>query len=79
MGELFKTVAQLEGSKKDLESQISNIASLLHHLRSSSTHSTSRSRPSTPTRSIKVSQRRASTPAWSAAALSPNADGRGGN
>ena len=76
MGELFTTMARLEGSKKDLESQISNVASLLHHVRSSSSHSTSRSRPSTPTRPSRASHRRASSPAWSATAFSPNATGR---
>ena len=55
MGEVFSTMARLEGAKKDLETQISNVASLLHHVRSSSAHSTSRSRPSTPNRSSRAS------------------------
>ena len=79
MGELFTTMARLEGGKKDLEAHISNVASLLHHVRSSSAHSASRSRPSTPpTRSSRASHRRASSPAWSGLASNASAGGGGG-
>ena len=64
MSELFTTMARVEGSKKDLEAKISNVASLIHHVRSSSAHA--RSRPSTPTRTPRASSthaaRRASSP-----------------
>ena len=48
LGELFNTIAKLEGAKKDLESKINHVASLLHHVRSSSNSRSSR--PSTPTK-----------------------------
>jgi chromosome segregation ATPase len=68
MGEFFATIARLEAAKSDLESKILNVASLLHHVRSStSTSNRSRSRPSTPNRS---SSRRGSSP-WPPSSSSP--------
>lgn len=60
-GELFATMARLEGAKQDLETKIASVASLLRQVRSTSN---SRSRPSSPhNRSLRSAQsRRASSP-----------------
>ena len=47
LGELYSTIAKLESEKKETEVKLASVASLLHHVRSSSN---SRSRPPTPTR-----------------------------
>ena len=75
MGEVFSTMARLEGAKKDLETQISNVASLLHHVRSSSAHSTSRSRPSTPNRSSRASNNHRASSFQETSALSSKNSG----
>ena len=70
LGELYATIAKLESEKKEVEMKLSSVASLLHHVRSSSN---SRSRPPTPTRSsgrpTSSSNRRGSSP-WPATSKS---------
>ena len=75
LGELYTTIAKLEGNKADLETKINNVASLLHHVRSSSN---TRSRPSTPTTAKSVSAagsglRRASSP-WPSSPWPPSSE-----
>jgi rootletin len=60
MGELYTTIVRLESSKKEVESRLSSVATLIHHVRSSS--SNSRSRPTTPTRTSRQTVRRSSSP-----------------
>ena len=73
LGELYTTIAKLEGNKADLETKINNVASLLHHVRSSSN---SRSRPSTPTTAKTLSAgagRRSSSP-WPSSPWPPSSE-----